>query len=144
MDDRQTITNMDTSDHLQKSKLGDLNSPEVLEDPGQVVSLHHLRKVSYGTVGNGLGLETLVWPHGSYTLAVTCKGQLEVARPQATSEYWAGRMNATKLNASQLDFLLVDDVHEDWLEWLHLGTETNNPHVIVWMVPSTAMENDKT
>jgi hypothetical protein len=143
-DNRQKITNTDTDEHLRNIKLGDLISPEVLEDPERIIDLRHLHQVSYGTIGEGLGLEMVVWPQDEYALAVTRKGSLDVSRHRATVvECSAGCMNATKLHAAKLDFLLVDGPKEDWLEWLILGDNTNNPSVIVWMVPSQAIKAEK-
>jgi hypothetical protein len=91
----------------------DTDSPEVLEDPGRLVDLRALRKISYGTIGNGLGLESLVWPHDEYVLAVTRKGNTPMDRTPARLECSPGRMNQSKLSSAKLNFLLVDGIEEE-------------------------------
>jgi hypothetical protein len=108
-----------------------MDSPEVLEDPRRLVDLRALQKVSYGTIGNGLGLESLVWPHDEYALAVTRKGNTPMDHTPALVECSPGRMNQSKLSLAQLDFLLVDGVEEKWLDWLTKTSDPSKPRVIL-------------
>jgi hypothetical protein len=90
-DNRQTDINTNKRDYPQDSETEYLASPEVLEDLGKLVNLQPPPTISYGTIGNGLGLESLVWPLDNYALAITRKGNTPVNRPQALCECTTGQ-----------------------------------------------------
>jgi hypothetical protein len=89
---------------------------------------------SFRTVGNGLGLKSLVWPQDEYVLAVTRKGNTTIDRPQAACECTAGRMNKKTLSLAQLDFLLVNGIDNEWSEWISEDPKDGSSDMIIWMV----------
>jgi hypothetical protein len=51
-------------------------------------------------------------------------------------------MTPKKLNSVRLDFLLVDGIEEEWLDWIAPNPDGGSPEVIIWMVPSKYINDD--
>jgi hypothetical protein len=52
-------------------------------------------------------------------------------------------MSQTKLGSIKLDFLLVDGIEEEWLDWLAEAQDKDNPKVSIWLVPSKYISDKK-
>jgi hypothetical protein len=53
------------------------------------------------------------------------------------------RASRTKFGFIKLDFLLVDGIEEEWLDWLAEAQDEDNPKVIIWFVPSKYISDEK-
>jgi hypothetical protein len=53
-------------------------------------------------------------------------------------------MNQQKLSSARLDFLLVDVIEEDRVDWISEDLAEGSPDIIIWMVPSKYISDDTT
>lgn len=145
MNDKQTVLQKEDQAVGETTRYWQ-DQPDVLEVPARQVDLSDQAQIRYGTIGEGMDLGRMVWPHGEHVLAIE-KSDLRnklPRRPNPAQTYLTGRVPRKFLGGFNLDCLLVDGDNINWLPWLNTGKNEPTPRVIIWMVSVSFIGNDKT
>ena len=110
---------------------------DVLETPQECLTLKEDSKQwRFGTVGHGIDLPRMVWPHMTHVFSSQLRNARESlpGMPEAQVELGpAHKVRHYLLDQHPVDMLLVDDISEDvWSPWLTKCKLSHRPQAVIW------------
>ncbi len=110
---------------------------DVLETPQECLTLKEDSKQwRFGTVGHGIDLPRMVWPHMTHAFSSQLRNARESlpGMPEAQVELGpAHKVRHYLLDQHPVDMLLVDDISEDvWSPWLTKCKLSHRPQAVIW------------
>ena len=118
--------------------------PDIIEGGDQVHHLHHKEStpLRFGTIDDGLGIGSQVWPQGQYVFSIGRTDLQDQVPGRPRADVWMQDTHADPNLMGPTDVWCVDGPSSDWWQWFDRLNPLAFPSAIVWMVDASMQFED--